>query len=263
MIPPGVAVPVPLQGSVSVCLLGSSQRATTTRLGSLLPVWRLVSTGLFPRLFGPLTVPGSFFAGALLASWPCREIFPECLCFSTKDKQPHPGDNAPHLVIGQPGSKQGLLGLLPRPKGRLSRLRGVEVSSVLGVCSLPTAGPIRVGAEFVQPTSLMWLWPPPGAEKTIILLPSLLKGSGHRGLACSSLVSLNKAPQENGFLVCMDLKELLGPRCQDLAFLLVSAPGDWQERDLGSLCGPVLSLAPYLSSVALLGVVGKSGKGQE
>lgn len=34
------------------------------------------------------------------------------------------------------------------------------------------------------------------------------------------------------------------------------------ERGLGSLCGPVLSLAPYLFTEALLGVVGK-GKGQE
>ena len=47
-----------------------------------------------PQTPRPLTVPGSFFTGALLASWLYREIFPECLCFSTKDKQPHPGDNA-------------------------------------------------------------------------------------------------------------------------------------------------------------------------
>lgn len=64
-------------------------------------------------------------------------------------------------------------------------------------------------------------------------------------------------------LVGMDLKELSRPQMPRPGFPSGFCPrGLAVERDLGSLCGPVLSLAPYLSSVALLGVVGK-GKGQE
>lgn len=64
-------------------------------------------------------------------------------------------------------------------------------------------------------------------------------------------------------LVSVGLEELSRPQMPRPGFPSGFCPrGLAVEQGLGSLCSPVLSLAPYLFSGALQGMVGK-GKGQE
>ena len=55
-------------------------------------------------------------------------MLPECLCFSMKHKQSH-SEDSPHILGDSQAVSRGC-GLLLRPKGRLSGLRGVGVGAL-------------------------------------------------------------------------------------------------------------------------------------